>query len=49
VKIGFLRTSSTLIPADITTVDGELGFIEVSQSKSYRPVETRNPWGCAGM
>jgi hypothetical protein len=34
VKMGFLGTSFTLIPADITTVDGELGFIEVSQPKS---------------
>src|ERR687894_1487111 len=34
VKMGFLGTSSTLIPADITTVDNERGFIEVSQPKS---------------
>jgi uncharacterized protein (TIGR02271 family) len=34
VKMGFLGTSSTLIPADITTVDSERGFIEVSQPKS---------------
>src|SRR5215210_6492223 len=34
VKIGFLGTSSTLIPADITTVNNEQGFIEVSQPKS---------------
>ena len=34
VKMGFLGTSSTLIPADITTVDNEQGFIEVSQPKS---------------
>ena len=33
VKIGFLGTSSTLIPADIATIDNEQGFIEVSQSK----------------
>ena len=33
VKMGFLGTSSTLIPADITTVDEERGFVEVSQSK----------------
>jgi uncharacterized protein (TIGR02271 family) len=33
VKMGFLGTSSTLIPADITTVDNEQGFIEVSQTK----------------
>jgi uncharacterized protein (TIGR02271 family) len=33
VKMGFLGTSSTLIPADITTVNNEQGFIEVSQSK----------------
>ena len=33
VKMGFLGTSSTLIPADITTIDNERGFIEVSQSK----------------
>ncbi len=34
VKMGFLGTSSTLIPADITTVNNEQGFIEVSQPKS---------------
>ena len=34
VKMGFLGTSSTLIPADITTIDDEQGFIEVSQPKS---------------
>ena len=34
VKMGFLGTSSTLIPADITTIDNEQGFIEVSQTKS---------------
>ncbi len=33
VKMGFLGTSSTLIPADIATVDNEQGFIEVSQTK----------------
>ena len=33
VKMGFLGTSSTLIPADITTIDNERGFIEVSQPK----------------
>jgi uncharacterized protein (TIGR02271 family) len=33
VKMGFLGTSSTLIPADITTIDNEQGFIEVSQTK----------------
>ena len=33
VKMGFLGTSSTLIPADIATVDKEQGFIEVSQTK----------------
>jgi uncharacterized protein (TIGR02271 family) len=33
VKMGFLGTSSTLIPADITTVNNEQGFIEVSQPK----------------
>ena len=33
VKMGFLGTSSTLIPADIITVDEERGFVEVSQSK----------------
>src|SRR5215212_43560 len=34
VKMGFLGTSSTLIPMDITTTDDEQGFIEVSQPKS---------------
>jgi len=34
VKMGFLGTSSTLIPADITTIYNEQGFIEVSQTKS---------------
>ncbi len=34
VKMGFLGTSSTLIPADITTVNNEQSFIEVSQPKS---------------
>ena len=33
VKMGFLGTSSTLIPADVTTVDNERGFIEVSRTK----------------
>src|SRR5918996_6097748 len=33
VKMGFLGTSSTLIPADITTIDNEQGLIEVSQPK----------------
>src|SRR5215203_4480333 len=33
VKMGFLGTSSTLIPADITTINNEQGFIEVSQPK----------------
>jgi uncharacterized protein (TIGR02271 family) len=33
VKIGFLGTSSTLIPADITTINNEQGSIEVSQTK----------------
>jgi len=33
VKMGFLGTSSTLIPADITTINNEQGFIEVSQTK----------------
>jgi uncharacterized protein (TIGR02271 family) len=33
VKMGFLGTSSTLIPADIATIDNEQGFIEVSQPK----------------
>jgi uncharacterized protein (TIGR02271 family) len=34
VKMGFLGTSSTLIPADISTIDNERGFIKVSQPKS---------------
>jgi uncharacterized protein (TIGR02271 family) len=34
VKMGFLGTSSTLIPADIATTDDERGIIEVSQPKS---------------
>ena len=34
VKMGFLGTSSTLIPADIATIDNERGFIEISQTKS---------------
>ena len=34
VKMGFLGTSSTLIPADIATINNEQGFIEVSQTKS---------------
>jgi uncharacterized protein (TIGR02271 family) len=34
VKMGFLGTSSTLIPADITNINNEQGFIEVSQPKS---------------
>src|SRR5918996_5940708 len=34
VKMGFMGTSSTLIPADITTIDNEQGLIEVSQPKS---------------
>src|SRR5918992_247766 len=34
VKMGFLGTSSTLIPADVTTINNEQGFIEVSQPKS---------------
>ncbi len=33
VKMGFLGTSSTLIPADIATVNNEQGFIEISQTK----------------
>ena len=33
VKMGFLGTSSALIPADIATINNEQGFIEVSQSK----------------
>lgn len=34
VKMGFLGTRSTLIPADIANIDRERGFIEVSQPKS---------------
>jgi uncharacterized protein (TIGR02271 family) len=34
VKMGLLGTSSTLIPADIATINNEQGFIEVSQPKS---------------
>src|ERR687890_2114821 len=34
VKMGFLGTSSTLIPADMATINNEQGFIEVSQPKS---------------
>jgi uncharacterized protein (TIGR02271 family) len=34
VKMGFLGTSSTLIPVGITTIDSDRGFIEVSQPKS---------------
>jgi uncharacterized protein (TIGR02271 family) len=34
VKMGFLGTSSTLIPADIATINNERGFIEISQPKS---------------
>src|SRR5829696_4319349 len=34
VKMGFLGTSSTLIPADVATIDNERGFIEISQPKS---------------
>jgi stress response protein YsnF len=34
VKMGFLGTSSTLIPADIATTNSEQGFIEISQPKS---------------
>src|ERR687891_1216979 len=34
VKMGFMGTSSTLIPADIATINNEQGFIEVSQPKS---------------
>src|SRR5215213_2941282 len=34
VKMGFLGTRSTLIPADIATVNNEQSFIEVSQPKS---------------
>jgi uncharacterized protein (TIGR02271 family) len=33
VKMGFLGTSSTLIPADIATINNEQGFIEVSHTK----------------
>jgi uncharacterized protein (TIGR02271 family) len=33
VKTGFLGTRSTLIPVDVTTIDNERGFIEVSQPK----------------
>ncbi len=33
VKMGFLGTSSTLIPADIATIDDARGFIEVSTDK----------------
>ncbi len=34
VKMGFLDTSSTLIPVGIATIDSDRGFIEVSQPKS---------------
>ena len=34
VKMGFLGTSSTLIPVDIATIDSGRGFVEVSQPKS---------------
>lgn len=34
VKMGFLGARSTLIPADVTTIDKQQGFIEVSQPKS---------------
>ena len=34
VKMGFLGTSSTLIPADIATINNEQGSIEISQPKS---------------
>jgi uncharacterized protein (TIGR02271 family) len=34
VKMGFLGTSSTLIPVGIITIDSDRGFIEVSQPKS---------------
>jgi uncharacterized protein (TIGR02271 family) len=34
VKMGFLGTSSTLIPVGIATIDSDRGFIEVSQPKS---------------
>jgi uncharacterized protein (TIGR02271 family) len=33
VKMGFLGTSSTLIPADIATINNEQGSIEISQPK----------------
>ena len=33
VKMGFLGTKSTLIPADIANIDRERGFVEVSQPK----------------
>ncbi len=33
VKMGFLGTRSTLIPADIANIDRERGFVEVSQPK----------------
>ncbi|MBA4116251.1 MAG: PRC and DUF2382 domain-containing protein [Rubrobacter sp.] len=33
VKMGFLGTKSTLIPADIANIDRERGFVEVSQLK----------------
>src|SRR5918992_1364704 len=33
VKMGFLGTSFTLIPADIATINNEQGFIEVSHTK----------------
>jgi uncharacterized protein (TIGR02271 family) len=33
VKMGFLGTSSILIPAELATIDDERGFIEVSQTK----------------
>src|ERR671913_488273 len=33
VKMGFIGTSSTLIPADIATINNEQGSIEVSQTK----------------
>ena len=34
VKMGFLGTSSTLIPVGIATIDSDRGFIEVSQPQS---------------
>jgi uncharacterized protein (TIGR02271 family) len=34
VKMGFLGTSSTLIPVGIATIDSDRGFIEVSQPKN---------------